>query len=297
MSKPGTAGDGRYRNSRGRVLRPGHGHSAPPGGALGLRGAGEGRRRRGKRGVTTPIRVRPVTSRHICTRSPSRRTPNGPASTRPRPRSTSTCAAASHASASASTSSTAAGHRRPLGRGSGPLDRRHTARLDQCAGPRVASGPLSQAKKPDLPGLGAFEGPVFHSAEWDHGVSLAGRRVAVVGTGASAIQIVPAIAGEVAHLSVFQRTPPWIIPRKDKSSEACSGGCSPTSRPPRSSNGPSPTCDSSLSSALPSSGATPGPSPPSASGRRAPHLGGHRPRPRRGAHAGLRPGLQAPPRL
>jgi cation diffusion facilitator CzcD-associated flavoprotein CzcO len=79
-----------------------------------------------------------------------------------------------------------------------------------------ASGPLSQAKKPDLPGLGAFEGPVFHSAEWDHGVSLAGRRVAVVGTGASAIQIVPAIAGEVAHLSVFQRTPPWIIPRKDK---------------------------------------------------------------------------------
>lgn len=68
---------------------------------------------------------------------------------------------------------------------------------------------------PSIPGLGDFGGTCFHSARWDHGHDLAGRRVAVVGTGASAIQIVPAIAGRVGHLDVYQRTPAWIVARRD----------------------------------------------------------------------------------
>jgi len=68
----------------------------------------------------------------------------------------------------------------------------------------------------ELPGLADFCGTVFHSARWRHDHDLRGRRVAVVGTGASAIQIVPSIAGDVAQLTVFQRTPAWIVPRKDE---------------------------------------------------------------------------------
>ncbi|MBE1537992.1 flavin-containing monooxygenase [Actinomadura algeriensis] len=77
-------------------------------------------------------------------------------------------------------------------------------------------GPLHKPNVPDLPGLESFEGAVFHSAEWDHGYDLEGRRVAVVGTGASAIQFVPQIAKRVESLTVFQRTPPWIIPKPDR---------------------------------------------------------------------------------
>ena len=79
-----------------------------------------------------------------------------------------------------------------------------------------ATGPLSEPKVPDLPGLSTFEGEVFHSARWDHGYDLSGKRVAVVGTGASAIQLVPRIAPRVAQLHLFQRTPPWILPRRDR---------------------------------------------------------------------------------
>ncbi|HET7327644.1 MAG TPA: NAD(P)/FAD-dependent oxidoreductase [Nocardioidaceae bacterium] len=79
-----------------------------------------------------------------------------------------------------------------------------------------AAGPLSDPVVPKLPGLEAFEGPAFHSAAWDHSVDLTGKRVAVVGTGASAIQFVPEIQPRVARLHVFQRTPPWVIPRHDR---------------------------------------------------------------------------------
>ncbi|MFJ4621469.1 flavin-containing monooxygenase [Streptomyces sp. NPDC088812] len=79
-----------------------------------------------------------------------------------------------------------------------------------------ATGPLSDPKIPDIPGLDSFPGKVFHSARWDHDHDLAGRRVAVVGTGASAIQIVPAIQPEVGRLTLFQRTPPWVMPRMDR---------------------------------------------------------------------------------
>ncbi|GAA2582862.1 NAD(P)/FAD-dependent oxidoreductase [Actinomadura fulvescens] len=77
-------------------------------------------------------------------------------------------------------------------------------------------GPLHQPSVPDLPGLASFEGTTFHSAEWDHSYDLTGKRVAVIGTGASAIQFVPQIAKRVRSLTVFQRTPPWIMPKPDR---------------------------------------------------------------------------------
>lgn len=78
-----------------------------------------------------------------------------------------------------------------------------------------ACGQLSRPKVADLPGVEAFEGIAFHSAQWRHDVPLEGRRVAVIGTGASVIQLVPAIAGRTRHLSVFQRSAPWTLPKLD----------------------------------------------------------------------------------
>jgi cation diffusion facilitator CzcD-associated flavoprotein CzcO len=78
-----------------------------------------------------------------------------------------------------------------------------------------AVGMFNAPSYPDLEGLDRFAGSVMHSAEWDDRVAIDGRRVGVVGTGASAIQIVPAIAGRAAHLDVFQRSPAWIMPRLD----------------------------------------------------------------------------------
>ncbi|WP_374472847.1 NAD(P)-binding domain-containing protein [Phenylobacterium sp.] len=75
-----------------------------------------------------------------------------------------------------------------------------------------AVGQLNRPRYPDIEGLGEFQGPAFHSAEWRHDVDLAEKRVAVIGTGASAYQFVPEIAPEVAQLKVFQRTPPWGLP-------------------------------------------------------------------------------------
>ncbi|MFD9630914.1 flavin-containing monooxygenase [Streptomyces violascens] len=79
-----------------------------------------------------------------------------------------------------------------------------------------ATGPLSDPKMPEIPGLASFPGKVFHSARWDHDYDLRGKRVAMVGTGASAIQIVPSIQPDVARLTLFQRTPPWVMPRMDR---------------------------------------------------------------------------------
>ena len=78
-----------------------------------------------------------------------------------------------------------------------------------------AAGALHLPSYPDIPGAGRFGGTSFHSARWDHSCDLAGKRVAVIGTGASAIQFVPEIAEQAEHLTVFQRTPPWIHPRPD----------------------------------------------------------------------------------
>jgi cation diffusion facilitator CzcD-associated flavoprotein CzcO len=80
----------------------------------------------------------------------------------------------------------------------------------------LATGQLHQPSWPRIPGIETFAGHTFHSAQWDHDHDLAGRRVAVVGTGASAVQFVPAIAPRVAHMTVFQRSGNWFMPRKNR---------------------------------------------------------------------------------
>ena len=77
-------------------------------------------------------------------------------------------------------------------------------------------GGLSNPAIPDIKGLNTFEGTTFHSATWRHDYDLTGKRVAVIGSGASAIQFVPAIAPLVDHLTYFQRTPPWVVPKMDR---------------------------------------------------------------------------------
>ncbi|WP_068165672.1 flavin-containing monooxygenase [Rhodococcus phenolicus] len=79
----------------------------------------------------------------------------------------------------------------------------------------AATGALSAPTLPKVPGLELFGGTMFHSAEWDHDYDLSGKRVAVIGTGASAIQFVPAIVDRVAHLVLFQRTASWVMPKHD----------------------------------------------------------------------------------
>ena len=78
-----------------------------------------------------------------------------------------------------------------------------------------AAGPLSAPFVPDIPGAETFNGRTVHTNDWPTGLDLTGRRVAVIGSGASASQVIPAIAGQVAHLHVFQRTPHWVMPRPD----------------------------------------------------------------------------------
>ena len=79
----------------------------------------------------------------------------------------------------------------------------------------LGNGPLSEPSLPSIPGIENFEGILFHSARWKYDYDLTGKRVAVIGTGASAIQFVPRIQPQVGHLFLFQRTPPWILPRLD----------------------------------------------------------------------------------
>lgn len=83
-----------------------------------------------------------------------------------------------------------------------------------------ACGQLNRPHVPDLEGLGSFAGPSWHSARWDHSCDLAGRRVAVVGSGASAIQFVPPVAGLAAELTIFQRSPNYVAPKRDRAYSA-----------------------------------------------------------------------------
>ena len=93
-------------------------------------------------------------------------------------------------------------------------------RLETSAGPVearavvLAVGALAEPRRPDIAGLDSFAGPVVHTASWDAAVALSGRRVGVIGTGASAVQVVPRLAQSAAHVSVFQRTAPWILPHE-----------------------------------------------------------------------------------
>lgn len=105
-------------------------------------------------------------------------------------------------------------------------DQSNLWRLETSQGKRTAEilisavGGLSAPSIPAIAGLETFDGPAFHSAEWDHNVDLKGKRVAVIGTGASAIQFVPEIQPEAARLSLFQRTPPWVMPRRNRDVKA-----------------------------------------------------------------------------
>ena len=77
-------------------------------------------------------------------------------------------------------------------------------------------GGLVDPAYPDIKGLASFRGELFHTARWNHEIDLAGKRVGVIGTGASAVQVVPSIAPQVARLDVFQRTPGWVVPKLDR---------------------------------------------------------------------------------
>jgi len=79
-----------------------------------------------------------------------------------------------------------------------------------------ASGPLSTPVIPNFKGRDTFQGKSFHTNAWDHDYKYQGKRVAIIGSGASAAQVIPAIAPDVKHLHVFQRTPHWVLPRPDR---------------------------------------------------------------------------------
>jgi cation diffusion facilitator CzcD-associated flavoprotein CzcO len=94
----------------------------------------------------------------------------------------------------------------------GAIWRLATSRGDiEAAHVILATGGLAEPKLPEIAGIETFAGDLMHSARWDHAVALAGHRVGVIGTGASAIQLIPAIAPDVARLTVFQRTPGWVL--------------------------------------------------------------------------------------
>ena len=100
--------------------------------------------------------------------------------------------------------------------------RRHLDRHDDAAASAsrartvvLASGPLPDHKLPDIRGVDTYEGTVIHSARWDHDYDFAGKRVAVIGTGASAVQIIPELVKQADFVKVFQRTPGWVLPRMD----------------------------------------------------------------------------------
>ena len=94
-----------------------------------------------------------------------------------------------------------------------------TTRDDETFTARVVvscAGGLVNPAWPDIKGLQSFTGELFHTARWNHDYDLADRRVAVIGTGASAVQVVPSIANQVEQLDVYQRTPAWVVPKRDK---------------------------------------------------------------------------------
>lgn len=80
----------------------------------------------------------------------------------------------------------------------------------------MALGQLNRPQLPDIAGRDSFAGPAFHSAQWNHNVDLTGKRVAVIGSAASAIQLIPEVAQVASHLDVFQRSPNWVLPRLDR---------------------------------------------------------------------------------
>ena len=100
----------------------------------------------------------------------------------------------------------------------GPAGRWRLETTDGAYGAGVlvlATGPWHRPRRPNLPGLDEFTGPVFHTARWDHSADLAGASMAVVGSGASAVQLVPAIQARAGAVHLFQRTAQWLLPKPD----------------------------------------------------------------------------------
>lgn len=105
-----------------------------------------------------------------------------------------------------------------------PDARRWDCELDRAGQPATlsadavvcAAGLFASAKLPEIAGLTEFGGSLMHTARWDHGVELAGKKVAVIGTGASGVQVVPELAKTAERVTVFQRTPPWMVPKDDR---------------------------------------------------------------------------------
>ena len=224
---------GRRRDRRLRLLRPGHGDPARARPASRTSWCSSAARRSAAPGGSTRIRAAAATCPRTCTPSRSRPTPTGRAPTPGSPRSRPTCGA----------SPTRLRHR-ALHSASAPPSRaphwdedarRWTSRpRGRAARPRARSPPpgaLSDPKTPDIPGLERFEGRMFHSAQWDHDYDVTGKRVAAIGTGASAIQFVPAIAPEgraaarlPAHGAVDH------APLRPADLRASSGACTGASR-------------------------------------------------------------------
>lgn len=91
-----------------------------------------------------------------------------------------------------------------------------TGEVFQARSVVMALGQFSKVKIPDIPGIDAFAGETMHTGAWDHSVNFEGKRVAVVGSAASAVQVIPQLARSVSHLDVYQRTPNWVIGRGDR---------------------------------------------------------------------------------
>ena len=172
-------------------------------------------------GVRTPTRASRATFRPTSTPSRTRRIPSGSTPSPAGPRSTATSARSPPSTASKPSCASA----RSLLDASWDDERQRwsitTTDLELTADLLIdATGPLTEPQIPDIEGLESFDGTIFHSARWDHGHDLTGERVAVVGTGASSIQFVPEIQPRAAHVTVFQRTPGWVIPRMDRATTA-----------------------------------------------------------------------------
>ena len=247
-------------------------------------------------GATTPTRARPATSRRTCTRTRSSSTPTGRARSR-RSRRSRTISGARPRSTASPTSACSA----PRSRSRRWDEDAEQWLVDTTNGTFSADvlvsavGALCEPQLPDIKGIETFQGKIFHSSRWDHGADLEGKRVALIGTGASAIQIGPAIIDDVAHLDVYQRTAPWVMPRRDRAYTAVEKFAfknvpfAQRARARRSTGVARPSCSASRSS------------PRSCAPRRRwqgqHRQGDHRPGAAREGHARLPDGLQAHPDL
>ncbi len=170
-----------------------------------------------ERGISTATQAWPSTSRRPPTPTSSSRTPTGRDSSPPARRSSSTPTMWPTSTTCASTCDSTPASTAPAGTtetkawcialaGGETLTARYLI---------TATGFLSQPKTPDIPGITGFAGKVIHTTDWDDSYDLEGKRVAIIGTGATAVQLIPELAKKAADLTVYQRTPIWVVPKLD----------------------------------------------------------------------------------